>query len=746
MSMRKRLKKIFEVVVYGALSICFVALLMFLLLQMGLLSNMASVQFDKGKLQFVSSKITLLDSDNEIINDENHSSKIADINEVPQYVVDAFVSIEDKDFYKHNGLNYKRMIKAALNNLKAAKIKEGASTISQQLIKNTHLSNKKTFRRKFDEIVLAKELEKQLSKDEIMLGYLNAIYFGNGAFGLNDASEKYFSKQAKDLTLEEGALLAGIIKSPSLYSLAADKQLALRRRNLVLSQMMKDGKLKIDEYNAAKDKPIELDINSGFDEYSFYNQVIKEAANLLKMNEKELSLSDYVISTYFDKELQAVCESSLLSALKKNDNIDGATIVIDNISGGIKAFASKSDYNVLSLCRQPGSVLKPIISYAPALEQNKTYAISPILDEKTIFGDYSPQNYKNKYHGWVSVKDALANSYNIPSVKLLEGVGIENGKEFAKNIGIMFDKNDNGYSLALGGMTKGVRILDIANSYQCFANGGEKVKARFVKEIKTKDGKLLYKNSQTSQKCMKDSTAYLITDMLKEGVKSGTSRKLDLKGQIIAAKTGTAGVTNSNKNSDVWSVSYTPKNTLCVWCGATGDHLLDSNISGANLPTEIAQNIYKNYSLSSGDFVRPKSIVEKDISIIDYKSGKVMLAGKDMLDRYKMKAYFAIDNVPAMSDVASTINDLDWDICVEGRNGIITFDASGHIMYDIYRQDEDATSLVANILNKNGEIQVVDDKLKSGNFYTYYIVQTLNNFSGEKTYSKESEKKMIYIK
>ena len=492
----------------------------------------------------------MYDEKENLILSDNNQVKNLEYSEIPKNLINAFISIEDKSFYKHNGVNYKRMIGATIKNLKSHKIKEGASTISQQVIKNTHLTNEKTLKRKFKELILAQQMEKELSKEEIITSYLNAIYFGNGAFGINQASQRYFSKEPKDLNLSEMATLAGIIKSPLTYSPLSNLDKCTTRRNLVLKEMLKEKMISEEEYNNAKNSKINLNINKNFlGNNTYYSAVVDEACKILKLNEKDLLLKNYKIYTYRNNDIQKEIENQISKSNHYTNNYecDNMAMVIDNKSGGVLGFFGKSDYNLLKLKRQPGSVLKPVIAYGPALEHNIISPLTPILDEKINFNGYEPKNYNNKNYGWISAKDSLAKSLNIPSVKILQYTGIEKAKKFANKLNINFDEKDNGYSLALGGLTNGLQIQDVINSYQAFANNGNFIKSSFIKEIKTQNNKVIYKHNEFGKKAMKDSTAYLITDMLKHSVKNGTCRKLDINKYDIAGKTGTVGSVNSKK-------------------------------------------------------------------------------------------------------------------------------------------------------------------------------------------------------
>jgi len=749
--MKKVVKKSLKVLFYISLSLTFVFLMLFSLFHFGFLNNFSTIALDNDKLQFTSSKIDIYDSENKLIKTELSEHKNLDISEIPTVVVDAFISIEDKVFYKHNGVNYKRILMAMMKNISSLKVVQGASTITQQLIKNTHLTNEKTLKRKINELLLSKKLEESLSKDEIMTAYLNAIYFGNGAFGINQASQRYFSKDATKLNLAESAMLAGVIKSPKRFSPINNQEACLKRRNLVLSEMQRDGKITKEQFESAKNEGLNLKVNKNFlGENTFYNQCVDEACKILNITEKDFLLKKYKINTYLDTNIQENVKSEIenLQTYSKSADSDGLALLIDNKSGGIKAFYGKSDYDLMSISRQPGSVFKPIISFAPAVENGIISPLTPILDEKIDINGYTPNNYKNVYHGWTSAKTSLANSLNIPAVKILQYVGIENAKKFAKKMNINFNENDNGFSLALGGLTNGINIKKLANCYQAFANGGKFIETKFVKSIQTNDGKIIYQNRENATQVMKDSTAYLMTDMLKESVNSGTCKRLKSAVEI-ASKTGTVAREKSdvNGNSDVWNVSYTPDNTLCVWFGATKIPALDSSVTGANGPTALAQEIYKKCNFKNKNFTKPESVKSLDINEVEYlENNKILIAKENCPDRYKIKSLFAVDNLPTeMSSMFDEIDEFKIEVkTVEESKAVISFNSQKHLVYDVFRQSEDDVEKIAEIKNKQEKIEIVDEKIARGNFYTYYATaKYLNEHDTTKT--KKSNEVKIFL-
>ncbi len=650
-------------------------------------TNAMKIEIDSAKLSAPFTTIEIYDKDNTPIKEENTiNESYAKISSLSDDTKNAFIAIEDKDFYKHKGVNYKRIVKAMLNNLKAMKFKEGASTITQQLIKNSHLTSAKTFERKITEIALSTKLEKQFSKDEILEQYLNIIYFGNNCYGIEEASEYYFSKPAKDLKLEESALLAGLIKSPSKYCPIKHVNNALKRRNLVLSEMEKDSLISTKEAMHAKNEQICLNINTkSKNKLNSYSQAsIDEAEKILHLPAQQIALQGYKIYTYQNKKLQNDLNNSIDSV-----DIDSnyAGIVIDNTSHGVVAYKGDGNYKILNCQRQPGSCIKPVLVFGPALNEDIIYPCTQILDEETNIAGFAPKNVGNTFHGYVSARESLAKSINIPAVKILSYVGINKAKQYGEDMGIKFDENDVGYCLALGGMTYGVNVLDMAGAYSTFACYGKYSSPKFVSFITDKNGKIVYTNKPQEKQVLREDSAYLLTDMLKTSIATGTAKKLQELNMPIASKTGTVGKSGSKQNLDAWNVSYTPKLTCAVWLG----NLDNSPISytGGNQPTQIVKNFYSN-NKESDDFVKPSMIVERKIDTTELEENhRVVLANEFMPERYTKNEMFSIFNLPKTYSnkfaVASTPN---MTSKVENNEAVISFNANEYMTYEFYSNNQ----------------------------------------------------------
>lgn len=693
----------------------------------------SNVKFDKTMLEAQNTTIDIYDMQNNKINEISGKKALVSIEELPSFVADCFVSIEDKDFYKHHGLNYKRIAKAFFNNIKSKSLKEGASTISQQLIKNTHLSSEKTIARKINEMALAKELERNFSKDEIMEMYLNTIYFGSGAYGIENASELYFSKPAKDLKIEESALLAGMIKSPRTYSPISNYQNALNRRNLVLFEMKKDGKITQEKYDELKVIPIEISktASAGMAKNFYEQATILEAQDVLNMTENQIALTGYKIFTYQVPSDQnalnnAINNLDFYDANEFGNIADGAGIIIDSKTGGICAFDGKSVFDIVNMKRSPGSSIKPILVYAPALEYGKISPSTMILDEPTKFGTYSPQNVGSMYYGWIDATKSVEKSLNIPAIKIMQSTGIENCKRFAEIAGIKFDAEDKSLAIALGGMTHGTSVKQLVNTYVPFANGGKFVEAKFIKKICDKNGRIIYQNKEAPRQIMSEETAFLMTEMLKSGVKKGTSSRLASLPFEVAGKTGTVGIKGTNFNSDVWSVGYTPDKVVGVWLGnSTGEkeYRLEGRNNGGTFCTSIVRDTFEHMDVNKDKFVMPSGIVKCRLDLTKLeKEHLLMLADKETPDRYTTTALFNSKFAPTLVAEKYSKDNLCqiFGKLVDGAPNI-TFDCIKSAKYKVFRIEEDVQKLMTAIENKNGTQKFVDKDAGFDTLYTYFV-------------------------
>lgn len=747
------MKKVLKISFIVFLCLIFVSMIVFAIILNGAIKSSNKVNFDKELLISATSKITIYDKDNNLI-ENTVGDKIVDYENLPEYVKDAFVSIEDKQFYNHKGLNYKRIIKSMLNNIKSGYFKEGGSTISQQLIKNTHLNNEKTFDRKLKEIVLTKKLEKTFSKDDILETYLNVIYFGNNCYGLENASFGYFNKPSKDLNINEAAVLAGLIKAPTKYSPILNYENSFKRKNLVLKEMHKDKKITDEEFNEFYDKEITLNLNKNMVKNIYTSSCIEQAEKILNLTEKEMKMLGVKIYTYLDPNLQndvinAVNNSAYYHKNKYGNIADSCAVIIDNQTGGINAFYGKCDYNLYSLKRQPGSAIKPILVYAPALEKGLN-PDSVILDEHIDYNGYSPKNVGGIYHGYVTTTEAIEQSLNIPAVKVLKDVGIDNAKRFVKNCGLDLSNEGDNYALALGGFKYGTNLIDLTNTYLPFSQKGNFIKASFIKEIKSING-TLYKNTESKTKIMSEESAYLMTKMLISGVNKGTSMRLNKLPFVVAGKTGTVGIPNTNLNTDVYSIAYTDNKTCGVWLGNTTNKTefnLEGSNNGGTYCTSMLKEIISDTNKENNPThfnSKPNGIEVVNIDEVALENEhKLMLAGENTPPVYRKQIEInkKFNNLP-VSTTYTNPKPTEFTIKIKNNKPEITFTAQKYLIYKIFRVEEDQTKCLETYKNKKGEITFVDNLAETDTFYDYYIECYAYNYS---TFTPSAKAKSKIIK
>lgn len=730
----KKAKKISLIVVASVLALLFIVASVFASI---FFSISRSETFDQNKLINANMKIEVYGDDGNLLSDKSlFNSQYISLSKIPKETVDAFISIEDKTFYFHNGINPKRIVKAILNNISKGKASQGASTISQQLIKNTHLSSEKTYSRKIKEISLALEMEKELSKDEILENYLNVIYYGNNIYGIENASQFYFSKSASELTLEEGATLAALIKSPGLFDPIQQKERCLKRRNLVLSEMEKDGKISQEVAQKARETDLVLKINETFDRgQNTYSQgAIMEAEEILKMPAKQIAIGKYKIHTFFSKEKQ----DALKAAIDAEElGFDQAGISINNSTHGIEAFYGKSAYNVLKTKRQPGSTIKPLLVYAPALNENIISPATKILDEEININGYKPQNFEKTFRGHLSTREALSLSSNIPAVKILSYVGIPKAKRYATRLGIEFDENDNGYALALGGMTYGTNIKTLAAAYTTFANNGKFYGAKFIKKIEDENGKTIYEAKFVPDEVFREDSNYLMVSMMETSATKGTSKRLASLPFQIAGKSGTVGV--GATNSDAFSVALTTKDTVATWVGdLTGNNI--GYLTGGKAPTDMIKNYFKAIykTETPKDFRVPSSITEVEIDALEYENNNIVQTANDFTpSRYKLTEVFSRFNLPKEKSTnflkvePATLNGK-----IVNGNYVFEFDAQSHITYELYRIENDENKLVKTFGGQNGKVTYTLPQ--SDKESKFFLVSKIKNFSTNEEVSSDN--------
>ncbi|GIW61912.1 MAG: hypothetical protein KatS3mg089_0764 [Patescibacteria group bacterium] len=436
---------------------------------------------------------------------EAKSKNNVPIDQIPEITKKAVISIEDKNFYQHNGFSIEGLARAILANIEEERFSQGGSTITQQLVKNTLLSPEKSLLRKYQELVLALEIERRFSKDDILEMYLNTVYFGEGAFGIQDAAQSYFGKDAKNLTLAESALLAAILPAPSALSpLSGDAQRAFDRQELVLRLMEEQGYITRQERLAAeKEKiifhPRRQDINEQAPHFAL---MVKDEL-IRRYGEQTIARSGFRVRTTIDIEKQKFAEkivANQIQRLKQNRATNGATVAINPKTGEILVLVGSHSWfdevngkiNMATSPRQPGSSFKPIV-YAKAFEERVITPATVLEDKPITYPDgYKPKNYDGRYRGQILARFALANSLNIPSIHVLEKIGIPAAVEMAKRMGITTLKNPSDYGLSLVLGSAEVPLIEMTSAFGVFANEGKLSTRTTILEIRDRKGKLIY--------------------------------------------------------------------------------------------------------------------------------------------------------------------------------------------------------------------------------------------------------------
>lgn len=543
-----------------------------------------------------------------------------DINKVPQNLQNAFIAAEDNRFYEHIGIDPIGIFRAIFANLTNRGIAQGGSTITQQLAKNAFLSQEQTLKRKIQEAMLALEIEHKYSKKEILEMYMNQIYFGQGAYGIQTAAKTYFNKDVNELTLTQCAMLAGLPKSPNYYSPFNNLNEAKKRKNVVLDQMVKYGYVSAAEAEDAKNQDLGLSKShqsKEADEYaSFIDYVSQQVAK--KYGDDALYKEGLKIYTTMDVDKQHAAVRAMRNLPNNYTDENGLTqpqaaiVSIDPKTGHILAMVGgrgQDSFNRASMAvRQPGSAFKPFV-YLTALQHDMT-PDTTMDDQPVTYGGWSPKNAGGSYSGTMTLSDALAHSVNTIAVQLADKVGTKNIIANAKKMGITtLDAKDDNLAMALGGLTKGVTPLEMASAYGTFANKGVHVKPTAIVKILDRNGNVLedastLEKEETKTRVMSEREAYEMTTMLEGVIDHGTGRGAAI-GRPAAGKTGT-----TDDNKDAWFVGYTPDIVTAVWIGDdTGSHSL-GEVYGGTIPAEIWKDYMSSATSdeSGGDFSTPSGM------------------------------------------------------------------------------------------------------------------------------------------
>lgn len=536
-----------------------------------------------------SGSLYLYDNKNDLVYQGSRSNEWANLEDISDNLKNAVIAVEDKNFYNHHGFDYLRIAKAMLTNIKKKSIVQGASTISQQYIKNLYLDFDKTWKRKAEEAMLTLELEVHYDKDDILEGYLNTINYGQGNMGIVNASSYYFNKKPSELTLEEAIMLAGIPKNPAGYNPVSNYEASLKRAWVVAKSMLNNGYIDEDTYNNLFKEKLEIfgqTKNNNLQMIMYYQEaVLNELSNIKKIPASLINAGGLKIYTTLDLKEQTSLENNILSN-KVDDELQVASVIVDPKTGAVKALTggmnyAKSQYNrALKSKRQVGSTMKPFLYYA-ALENNMTMS-SSFRSEETTFNlasgkTYAPQNAGNIYASKeITMAAALALSDNIYAVKTNLFLGVDKMIDVAKRTGINANL-DEVASLPLG--TSEINILDYATGYTTFASGGYQKELYFIEKIEDIDGNVLYEHEDKNRLVINPNYTYILNEMMTSTTNDAyvdytTPTALNIASILThkyALKTGST-------NTDYWIVGYNPDRLMMMWMGYDNNKEVNGNV------------------------------------------------------------------------------------------------------------------------------------------------------------------------
>ena len=587
----------------------------------------------------------LYDINNNIFYEGTNTNRWTKIDKISNNLKNAVISVEDKNFYEHNGFDYLRIIKAFFTNFKSRKIVEGGSTISQQYIKNAYLDFDKTWSRKVKEAMMTLNLEMHYTKDEILEAYLNTINYGLGNYGIVSAANFYFNKNVDELTLEESIILAGIPKNPSNYNPVSNYDKSIQRAKVVALTMLNNGYISSDEYNNLFKNKIEIygkKNNNNLQMISYYEDAVyNELKSISGISEKDINSGNLKIFTTLNINYQKKLEEEILNNIT-DEKLQVASVIVDPETGGIFALTGVINYNnsqynrALSSKRQVGSTMKPFLYYS-ALNNGMTSS-STFLSQYTTFTlsqgkTYSPKNFANLYgNKEITMAAAIAYSDNIYAVKTNLFLGIDKLVDTAKKCGIK-EKLNEVTSLALG--TSELNLIDFATGYNTFASGGYKRTLYFINKIEDKEGKIIYEHQKENNLVLNPNYVYILNEMLTSTTNSAfvdynTPTGLNIASKLkqkYAFKTGTT-------DSDYWAVGYNKDILMLMWSGYDDNSNIELKLGNevkntwANVVSYIQENDQDSW------YQMPTNVVGMPLNAI---SGKPSLNNKNITIFYYLK-------------------------------------------------------------------------------------------------------------
>ena len=583
------------------------------------------LDFDKLDVPYASQ---FYDKDGELFADIGSENRVKiEYDDLPEVLINAVTATEDVRFFEHPGIDIRRIGGAIKANIERGFGSEGASTITQQVVENMFLTPEKSIKLKVQEQWLALKLEREFSKEQILEMYLNKIFYGSNAHGVAKAAEVYFGKEdLHELTLVEAAMLAGLPQRPSAYNPFENPDLMAERVDTVLKLMVRHGKIT----QAEADEARKVDISSvltdkkpkPFPHDAFIQQAQRELEE--KLQGVDVNSAGLKIHTTLDNHVQSHVEFLLTDSPENpirypDDELYAGMAVVDTKTGAIRAIGGSRNRDsafgsnfAINAHRQPGSTIKPIVSYGPAIEYEKWSTYHQINDEPyTPPGSNPIRNWNRTYQGWVSARYALTQSLNVPAAKTLVEIGSERAKPFAESLGIEFASDVLDPRDAIGGTETNVSPLQLAGAFSAFGNEGIYTEPYAVTKVEFPDGSVVDLKPK-SEAVMSDYTAYMVTDMLKSVISEGTGKNANVPGIPVAGKTGTTNLPDKAGANNSWFVGYSTNYSIGIWTGYKENNRI---ISDTQVPHALFRNTMSEISkdIESPDFTKPNSVVEVQI-------------------------------------------------------------------------------------------------------------------------------------
>lgn len=668
--------------------------------------------------------------------------------DIPNLMKDAILATEDVRFYSHHGMDFYRLGGAVLANFRSGFGSQGASTLTQQVIKNSFLTDEKTLKRKAQEAWLAFQLERAYEKDEIFEMYFNKILMSGSIYGIGTAADYFYGKNLNELELHEAAMLAGLPQSPNGYNPFNNPERAEKRRNIVLGLMHQHKKITKSEMEAAQAIDVTSTLLPEDQRIANNNSKYPALVDVVMSELEEAGLGDIIsegvtIHTTFDASAQQIVENAINSDIYLNDELQAGLTVLDTKTGEIVAVGAGRNYTTgLNFARQEkrqlGSSIKPLLSYGPAIEYLNWSTGQTVHDNKYNYqdGKKTPvRNVDRKYMGAMTMREALYRSRNVPAVKIFEEVGRGQATDFAAKLGITL--NDENPSNALGGTRDEFSTIELAGAYAAFGNNGVYTKPHSIKKVVFRDGKTEKKLTPKSSVAMKDSTAYMVTDILRDVFTKGTGTHANIAGLDVAGKTGT-----TNDAVDSWFAGYTTNYTIAAW-GGYQDRTPMQQMSGERY---IPQDLFKEVmsSISAGKntprFKKPSSVEEVDIVYLseplkrasastpaNMRRTELFVKGSSKPEVIEKEEEEIILEAP--SNLTATFNEADESITLNwAHNKPDSEDIEGDVEFTIHA-DMDGSGQKEMTTTKDSTVTFTG--AERGKTYTFSVTAKLNGLESE---------------